>query len=103
MSIGFGLIIYGSVRIFDSPENFKPAIVVAISGVILNFIGSTFLFLYKSVMSQAREYVLVLERINAVGMSVQVIETIQDENNKLKDDTKAELAKKLIELYSNTN
>jgi len=51
-------------------------------------------------MSQTKDYVNVLERINAVGMSVQIIETISDENLKLKEETKAELARKLLELYS---
>lgn len=100
MLIGFGLIIYGTIKVYDSPDNFKPSIVVALAGVIINFIGASFLILYKSTMEQAKEYVIVLERINAVGMSVQVIDTIVNSEIKLKDKTKAELAKKLIEIYS---
>lgn len=41
----------------------------------------------------------VLERINAVGMSVQILDTISMEESKLQDQTKADLAKKLLELY----
>lgn len=100
MLVGFGLLIYGAVMVFKNPENFQPAIVVAVSGIIVNFIGASFLIIYKSTMEQAREYVIVLERINAVGMSVQVIDTIEEKDGKIKDETKAEIAKKLIDLYN---
>ncbi|MEM7487120.1 MAG: hypothetical protein AAF348_18085 [Bacteroidota bacterium] len=100
MLVGFALIIYGAIMVFEAPENFKPAIVVAISGVIVNFIGASFLIIYKSTMEQAKDYVNVLERINAVGMSVQVIDTIEASDGKIKDEAKAELSKKLIDLYN---
>jgi len=100
MVIGFGLIIYGSVMVFKDPENLNGSIVVAIAGLIVNFIGATFLIVYKSVMEQAKDFVNVLERINAVGMSVQIIETIKDSHLQLKEETKAELSKKLIDLYT---
>lgn len=100
MVVGFGLIIYGSIMVFQDPKNLNRSIVVAISGLIVNFIGATFLIVYKSVMEQAKEYVTVLERINAVGMSVQIIETIKDSHAQIKEETKAELSKKLIDLYT---
>ncbi|REG96174.1 TRADD-N-associated membrane domain-containing protein [Flavobacterium aquicola] len=100
MVVGFGLIIYGSVMVFQEPKNLNGSIVVAIAGLIVNFIGATFLFVYKSVMEQAKEYVTVLERINAVGMSVQIIDTINESHLQLKEETKAELSKKLIDLYT---
>ncbi|URC12123.1 hypothetical protein [Flavobacterium sp. B183] len=100
MIVGFGLIIYGSIMVFDDPKNLNGSILVAIAGLIVNFIGATFLIVYKSVMEQAKDFVNVLERINAVGMSVQIIETIKDSHLQLKEETKAELSKKLIDLYS---
>lgn len=101
MTIGFGLIIYGAIMVFHDSINFQASIIASISGLIVNFIGASFLLLYRSIMAQAKEYVVVLERINAVGMSVQVIDTISPENKKLKDETKSELAKQLIGLYQN--
>jgi hypothetical protein len=86
--------------VFQDPKNLNGSIVVAVSGLIVNFIGATFLIVYKSVMEQAKEYVTVLERINAVGMSVQIIETIKDSHAQIKEETKAELSKKLIDLYA---
>ncbi|MEZ8918368.1 hypothetical protein AB6D98_23105 [Vibrio lentus] len=47
-------------------------------------------------MSQAKEYVAILERINAVGMSVQVLDKIEESNTILKDQTIAELSKQLL-------
>lgn len=101
MIIGFGLIIYGSYMSFQKIDNIQPAIITAVSGLIVNFIGATFLIMYKSTMEQAKDYVNVLERINAVGMSVQIIESIDEKHLQLKEETKADLSKKLIDLYSN--
>lgn len=100
MIVGFGLIIYGAMMAYQKKENFDASIMVSISGIIVNFTGATFLVLYKSIMAQAKDYVNVLERINAVGMSVQIIETIDDTHIKLREETKAELSKKLIDLYA---
>ncbi len=100
MIIGFGLIIFGSYMSFLKPDNIQPALVTAVSGLIVNFIGATFLIIYKSTMEQAKDYVNVLERINAVGMSVQIIETIDEKHLQLREETKAELIKKLIDLYT---
>ncbi len=78
MVAGFVLIGVGVANAFDNPNEIKPAILSAASGVLVNFIGATFLVLYKSTMSQAKDYVAILERINAVGMSVQVLEKLED-------------------------
>lgn len=56
--------------------------------------------LYKATMTQAKNYVTILERINAVGMSVQILGTINDNSNDLKDQTTAEVAKQLLSMYS---
>jgi hypothetical protein len=91
---------YGSYMAFKQESNLNASIVVAVSGLVANFIAATFLSSYKSTMEQAKEYVNVLERINAVGMSVQIIESINDSHAQIKEETKAELSKKLIDLYS---
>ena len=101
MFLGFGLIIFASYMAFIDTTNFSASLIAAISGVITNFIGATFLFIYKSIVQQSENYVKVLERINAVGMSVQVIESISDSNLEIKEKAKAEIAIKLIEIYNN--
>jgi hypothetical protein len=100
MIAGFILISYGILKVYQPNSNISAAIITTVSGLLIEFIGATFLVIYKSTMQQAKDYVNVLERINAVGMSVQILESISNEEKKLQDQTKAELSKKLLELYS---
>lgn len=103
MIVGFGIIIFGIIKVYDSPSNLKPSIVVTCSGILIEFIAATFLLIYKSTMNQAQKYVNVLERINAVGMSVQILESINSSDKNLKEKTKSELVKDLLSLYRHTN
>jgi len=100
MIAGFCLISFGVYTVIDAPEKISAAIIASVSGVVVNFIGATFLVLYKSTMSQATEYVSVLERINAVGMSVQILESLEVDEDNLKQKTTAELSKQLLSLYT---
>ncbi len=103
MLIGFSLIIYGVYRAFENPEMLNPSILVSCSGLIVNFIGASFLMIYRSTMNQAKNYVEVLERINAVGMSIQILESIDDTKTELKDKTTADIAKELLSIYNQKN
>ena len=98
MSIGFGIIIYGIIKVYEHDVNITAALITVISGLLVEFIGATFLVVYKSTMEQAKDFINVLERINAVGMSVQIIDRIE-EDQQLKNKSGAELAKLLLELY----
>ena len=68
------------------------------SGIITEFIGVTFMAIYRSTLRQANAYMSVLERINAVGMAVQILDAIGNEEPKLKDATRAEVAKLLLQV-----
>jgi glucan phosphoethanolaminetransferase (alkaline phosphatase superfamily) len=100
MFCGFGFVMYGLYQVSQNPEKLPVSIVAAASGVIISFIGGSFLLIYRSILAQSKEYVTVLERINAVGMAVQVIASIPEANTELKSQTKAELAKQLLSLYA---
>lgn len=100
MVSGFGFILYGIYQAFQSPEKLPVSIVASASGVIINFIGGSLLLIYRSILGQSKDYVTVLERINAVGMAVQVIASIPDSGSELKNQTTAELAKQLLSLYA---
>lgn len=100
MIVGFILIGYGVSRAFDAPEALGPAIVAACSGVLVNLIGATFLVIYRSTMAQAKEYVAILERINAVGMAVQILESLGERDNELRQSTTAQVATQLLTLYA---
>ncbi|MBU4260570.1 MAG: hypothetical protein KKC76_01640 [Proteobacteria bacterium] len=100
MLCGFGFVSYGLFQASQNPEKLPVSIVAAASGVLISFIGGSFLLIYRSILAQSKEYVTVLERINAVGMAVQVISTIPEASAELKSQTKAELAKQLLTLYA---
>jgi len=100
MLCGFGFVLFGLLKAFDTPDNLPITIVASASGILISFIGGSFLLIYRSILAQSREYVNVLERINAVGMAVQVIASIPEENSELKHQTTAELAKQLLNLYA---
>jgi hypothetical protein len=106
MFAGFGVIMWGiqqGIAIAESKENLNsikslPPIIAAFSGIITEFIGATFLFIYRSTMQQATNYSKTLERINSVGMAMQILDTMPDESKPgdLKNETKAELVKLLV-------
>lgn len=97
MFSGFAIIGYGVFQVYHSPEYFKPSIVVTVSGVIVEFIAATFLIIYKSTMDQARSYVTMLEKINAVGMSLQILDSLKAED---RDKYRVQIALELLSLYS---
>ena len=100
MACGFTLIGIGVFKSIQSTEYFDASLLTTGSGVIVSFIGGTFLVLYKATMSQAKEYVKILERINAVGMSVQILENISEDDVDLKNKTMSDLASRLLSMYS---
>ena len=100
MIVGFSIVMYGLFQVSQSQEKLSVSIVASASGVLISFIGGSFLLIYKSILSQSTGYVTVLERINAVGMAVQVIFSIPEETVDLQSKTKAELAKQLLSLYA---
>lgn len=102
MLCGFGFVSYGLFQASQNPDKLPVSIVAAASGVLISFIGGSFLLIYRSILAQSKEYVTVLERINAVGMAVQVIATIPEASSELKSQTKAELAKQLLSLYASS-
>jgi nitrate reductase gamma subunit len=101
MLIGVGIIVWGitiAVGAKDNNATQLAAIITGASGVITELIGATFLVLYRSTMQQANEYTRTLERINSVGMAMQVLDTIPDGDivTSAKNNTKADLVMILV-------
>lgn len=96
---GWILIAAGIWIAYNDHSAWAPATVAASAGALSQFVGSTFLFVYRSTMIQAGQFVSVLERINAVGMSVQILETIGDKDRELTDKARAEIARELLSMY----
>lgn len=99
MLVGFALIAIGVALLYRDPREFPSAALLAAAGVCANLISATVLALYRSVGAQAREHVVVLERINAVGMSLSVVEKIEGDRV-LQNQATAELVKQLLVLYT---
>ncbi|MCB9009841.1 MAG: hypothetical protein H6656_21145 [Ardenticatenaceae bacterium] len=78
---------------------------VIAAGVITEFIAATILFVYKSVFQQTADYFQALERLSSVGMSIQILDDLADDQDddfhdlvRIKVETKAEIAKRLLGL-----
>lgn len=101
MCVGFGFVLWGVVRALDTPERLPVAVLASVSGVVISFVGGSFLIIYKSTLGQSADNIAVLERINAVGMAVQILETIPEETaSELRNQTTAEIARQLLLMYS---
>jgi hypothetical protein len=100
MAAGFFVVVMGIFKSFEQPMALAISIVSSASGIIISFLGASFLLIYRSVAEQTRSYVSVLERINAVGMAVQVLTTVSDDGKELRNQATVTLAKQLLDLYA---
>jgi uncharacterized membrane protein YeiB len=98
MLLGVVIIFGGIGMAAQAHDTGWTAFITAASGVITEVIGATFLILYRSTMDQAGVYIRTLERINSVGMAMQVLDTMPagEEIDSGKNKTKAELVMVLI-------
>lgn len=95
MLVGFGFVLWGVWLAIKTPGQ-NTSWIAAISGIITEFIGVTFMVIYRSTMSQANAFMQVLERINTVGMAVQILDSIPDAEAQLKNATRADLVRLLL-------
>ena len=97
--VGFAITIWGISRAFTEPDKWPSSLIAASAGTITQFIGATFLFIYRSTLQQAVRYTKTLERINSVGMAMAILDTMSDDTDaRLKSKTKAELVKLLVKM-----
>jgi len=99
MFVGFSLVIIGVCSIYRNPTNLSPAILSSASGIVVSFIGATFLVVYRSTMEQARSYVTTLERINAVGMAVQILDNLNDSSGTIRDPAMVQVSQEILAMY----
>jgi hypothetical protein len=97
--LGFVITSWGISRAFNQPDKWQAALIATSAGTITQFIGATFLFIYRSTLQQAVRYTKTLERINSVGMAMAILDTMSDDTDApLKSKTKAELVKLLVKM-----
>lgn len=71
-------------------------VISTIGGILTEFIGATFLVMYKSLILQLNENLKILERLNFIGIGIKILDTM-DENHENIGEVKKELAKKIID------
>ncbi len=98
--IGFIIIAAGIWIGFNHPAHSNLSFITTGSGILVELISATFLFIYRSAMVQAESHVRILERINIVGMSVHILDGIGESSVELKDKTRADMASSLLLAYS---
>jgi hypothetical protein len=98
MVVGFALLTWGVSQALSNPSAVIPASLTVGAGVITEFIGATFLFIYRSTIQQAISYSQTLERINSVGMAMQILDTMPESvpEHDLRSKTKASLVELLV-------
>jgi len=96
MVVGFVFVLIGVALSVWTEHMTVVHIVTTGAGVITEFIGATFMAIYRSTMAQANEFMSILERINTVGMAVQVLDSIPDSEQALKNDTRTQIVNLLL-------
>lgn len=92
--IGFFGICF-SIYFAINNSNFNVALITISGAVITNFLGGTVMLMYKNSLLQLNKNIEILEKVNSVGMSLKILDTIKN-NNRECSKTKLEIAKKLI-------
>jgi hypothetical protein len=95
---GFGIIIWGLLMSVQKPEVITLTYMCALTGVITEFIGGTFMLVYRSTINQSSQNMEVLERINQVGMAIQIIESIPESEKALRNEARVEVTKLLLKM-----
>jgi len=78
MIAGFLIIAWGISQVMISQNATALAWLTGLAGTITEFLGATFLYLYRSTIQQAMKNIRTLEHINSVGMAMQILDTIPD-------------------------
>ena len=96
MVFGFVFVLWGIRIAIMQPAHVPIALMASASGIITQFIGLTFMVIYRSTMAQANQFMSVLERINTVGMAVQILDSMSAASPQLKDETRVAIIKLLL-------
>ena len=104
MLVGFSILVWGLAQAVVMPASPFPSALATAAGVVTEFIGATFLFIYRSTIQQAINYSHTLERINSVGMAMQILDTMPEtvSTTDLRSRTKSALVQLLVKQAHDT-
>jgi len=95
MLAGFFFVLWGVALSYNDPNHVTPTAKIAtVSGLITQFIGATFMVIYRSTMAQANGFVDVLDRINTINVAMKVLDSIPE--SEIKNATRQQLVSLLI-------
>jgi hypothetical protein len=102
MTAGFLVVLWGVTGAANSGSaqtsgSISPSQIATIAGVITQFLGATFLVIFRSTMTQAGEFVGLLDRINNVEMAIEVLDQIPDQPPDPKNEVRAKIIDHLLE------
>ena len=97
---GWILIAVGIILLYADIANVSSSVLAAVSGVVSQFIGVTLLLIYKTTIKQANNYVSVLEKINIIGMSLQIVDSSNLLDKESQAKARIELSQKILSMYS---
>lgn len=81
-----------------SPNQSHVATIGVVAGIITNFIGATFMLVYRSTVREASRYSNSLNRINDVGIAMDILNTSAEHGDSPEIlAAKVEIAKRLVE------
>lgn len=96
MIVGFGFVLWGVILSSHQPKLTPTSWVAGIAGIVTQFIGATFMVIYRSTMTQANQFMHILDRINTIGIAVQVLDSIPDAETQLKNETRSQIVALLL-------
>src|SRR4051794_31372232 len=94
---GFGVILFG-VAIAMRSERAEPSRIASLTRILTESIGATFIWVYRSTMQQASGFMKILDRINTVGMAIQILDSMPGGGveGSLKNRTRCDLVRLLM-------
>ena len=98
MAIGFCFVLWGLLLSLRQTSALTSTSGISVgAGIITEFIGATFMVIYRSTVAQANEFVTVLERTNRLGIAIQILDSIPEANGDLKAQARAQVAAAVAE------
>jgi nitrate reductase gamma subunit len=94
---GFLVILIGIILSSQSSSSFQAALLVSSAGILTEFIGATFLYIYKSTIDQALNYARILEKLNRIGIAIEIAQSKDHNDEKINRLT--ELLKVMLSEY----
>jgi len=100
MIIGFVFLATAVFLTLQNPEFITPVIVAGVGGALTEFIGATFLVLYRSAVEHSTNFIKSLDKTSSVGVAMQILDNIStDKDETVREkiiDAKIEVAKLLL-------